>query len=99
MLYAMSIYLFSINRWVLHLLVLGWIVPGIIACQAESFTANSTEVVNDSTINGESNKDKNRTVIKIWTQKHAQAIQSGVYEQGGNRERRVIPNPLIKVAL
>jgi hypothetical protein len=95
------------------------------ACQAESLTANSTEidpvstdtvstsasatpepvlqsqatyqnlnfgfqfnysldefVVNESKINWGTEEDKNRTVINIWTQKHAQAIQSGFYEQG-----------------
>jgi hypothetical protein len=113
------------NRWVLYLLVLGGILPGIMACQAESLTANSTEidpvstdtvstsasatpepvlqsqatyqnlnfgfqfnysldefVVNESKINWGTEEDKNRTVINIWTQKHAQAIQSGFYEQG-----------------
>ncbi|WP_413160821.1 hypothetical protein ACL6C3_20120 [Capilliphycus salinus ALCB114379] len=113
------------NRWVLYVLVFAGIVPGIIACQAESLTANSTEidpvstdtvstsasptpepvlqslaiyqnlnfgfqfnysldefVVNESKINWGTEEDKNRTVINIWTQKHAQAIQSGFYEQG-----------------
>jgi hypothetical protein len=40
----MALYSQAINRWVLHLLALGWMVPGVIACQAESLTANSTEI-------------------------------------------------------